>query len=168
MNRRDQLLDLISYDAETGVLRWKKTTQHTKAGAEVGTINSRGYRMIRVANKRELAHRAIWLMVHGRYPLVIDHINRNPSDNRLANLREATRSDNQHNRTRNGCAFYRTQSRKWQACVMVDRKTCHIGLYETEAEARRVARIIGKKVSEGVRPAPPTRQDILRMLQEIA
>lgn len=168
MNRRDELLELITYDAETGVLRWKHTTQWTKAGAEVGTVNNRGYRQIRVRGKRELAHRAIWLMVHGRYPSAIDHINRNPGDNRLANLREVTNSENQYNRTRNGCAFYCSQKRKWQACVMVQRKTCHIGMYDTEEEARRVSNEVGKRVSVGVNPAPPTRREILSILQEIA
>ena len=43
-------------------------------------------------------HRAVWAVVHGRLPTQIDHINGNPYDNRIENLREVTPSQNCMNR----------------------------------------------------------------------
>jgi hypothetical protein len=47
--------------------------------------------------QRVLAHRVIWKMVHGTEPDILDHINRRKSDNRLANLRDVTKSQNCRN-----------------------------------------------------------------------
>ena len=82
-------------------LRWKKQpSNNSPAGKHAGTQNKEGY--WRVALKRQLflAHRAV-LLLSGVFPekedMLVDHINQNPSDNRLENLRWVTNATNQRN-----------------------------------------------------------------------
>src|ERR1700733_11337823 len=84
---------LFDYNPLTGILRRKAT------GA-TGYRKKDGYLVFGAAGKNRTAHRLIWLMVHGRLPRKpkeIDHINGNPSDNRLSNLRIVTHGQNLQN-----------------------------------------------------------------------
>jgi hypothetical protein len=89
----------LDYEPETGVLRWKKSCgSRAKAGAIAGTINSKGYLTLKFRGFSLQAHRVAFAIYHGRWPIpCCDHINGRPTDNTLANLRECTLSDNQHN-----------------------------------------------------------------------
>jgi len=106
----------LSYDPETGILTWKEAGPeffaddsycyrwnaryaNTRAGAPVAG----GYRQIFFPKNGKKAplreHRVIWLMVYGEWPQKeIDHINGDPSDNRIENLREVDRALNMQNR----------------------------------------------------------------------
>lgn len=92
--------DLFSYDPDDGHLRWRRNQSNRKAGQIAGYINWQGRRLLCIGKKRFLAYRVIWLHVYGRWPKgEIDHINRDPLDNRIRNLREATRSQNMANQS---------------------------------------------------------------------
>lgn len=108
MNRRDQtivsdealvahLVKNYAYDAERGVVVNKKLRRVVK-----GTVDGRGYPHTRLRLEGQhptiRLHHMVWVVVHGRLPTQIDHINGNPLDNRLENLREVSASDNQANR----------------------------------------------------------------------
>lgn len=62
--------------------------------------DSRGALHGKILGTKYQAHRVIWKWVHGEDPLIIDHINGNPADNRLANLRSGTIADNSRNYTK--------------------------------------------------------------------
>lgn len=120
----------VDYDQSTGVFRWANVTRkgRCKAGAVAGHVSrADGYVHICVLGRKCLAHRLAWLMAHGRWPSgQIDHINLNRSDNRIANLREATNAENGQNRTaskRNTSGFpgvsWCKSSRKWRAQIRV-------------------------------------------------
>lgn len=95
----DRARELLAYDHETGALTWRVNRSRTKAGAAAGRINEDGYCRVKIDRVEHYAHRVIWLLVHGEFPTgEIDHINRSPADNRLVNLRPATRSANSFNR----------------------------------------------------------------------
>lgn len=100
----EEVRRLFHYDPDTGVLTWKSQPDKRRewntcyAGKEAGYIYNRGARLLQISGRRYLAHRVIFLIVVGRWPEEIDHINRNPADNRWANLRESTRSQNLANR----------------------------------------------------------------------
>lgn len=70
------------------------------AGKPAGYTNKLGYIQVGIGPVLFLAHRIVWKMTHGTEPPELDHINNNPSDNRPANLREASRSENTINRRR--------------------------------------------------------------------
>jgi hypothetical protein len=96
----EELRERLSYDPETGVLRWRKGRRRI-----AGYRKKNGYREIECRYKRQsiylLAHRVAWAIVMGAWPRdQIDHRNGNRDDNRLANLREATAAENQQNRAR--------------------------------------------------------------------
>ncbi|WP_409242962.1 HNH endonuclease, partial [Enterobacter hormaechei] len=84
-----------------------------------------------------------WMYVHGELPeLDIDHINGNPSDNRLENLRLVTHQQNMCNRKKRndnssgypGVCFHKTNN-KWHASIRVKGKRIHLGYFKTAKEA---------------------------------
>jgi hypothetical protein len=125
----EELREYLDYEPETGVLRWKKARgTRAKAGAIAGRVTPRGYLRLKFKQTRVDAHRVAFALHNGHWPTpCCDHINGNPSDNRAANLRECTRSSNQHNRkiNRNNTSgvkgVYRMRN-SWLAQVSVRRK----------------------------------------------
>ena len=97
----ERLRELLDYDPETGVFRWRVDRRKVRPDGIAGSIHSvYGYRIIKVDFVKYRAARLAWLYVHGRWPLAeIDHRNRRRDDDRIANLREATHSQNGANQT---------------------------------------------------------------------
>ncbi|MGH4944573.1 HNH endonuclease signature motif containing protein [Klebsiella pneumoniae] len=95
------LHECFSYDADTGNIYWKfRPSSHFKnesacqnwnnryAGNKAGTVDAKGYRVIKLLGTPHKAHRIIWALSHGQYPEgFIDHINGMTDDNRIGNLR---------------------------------------------------------------------------------
>ena len=102
MLTQQRLKELVSYDPETGEMRWLNiTSKRVHVGDIVGGIQSDGRTLTSIDGKRYRLHRLAWLYMTGSFPsdeFQIDHINRIPSDNRWCNLRLATSSQNLANR----------------------------------------------------------------------
>lgn len=140
-----RLHELFDYDPATGVLRWKvPTNTRVKAGDEAGTITGKGYRRIMVDGRLYLAHRLAWLCTHGVWPTNdLDHINGRRADNRISNLREATRSENLQNRrhaqsgSRSGLlgASWHGHKGRWRAEIRYNGKRVFLGHFDTAEEA---------------------------------
>jgi hypothetical protein len=91
----------------------------------------------------------IWEAFNGPIPdgMEIDHKDRNPSNNKLSNLRLATREQNARNnsghrnsRSKHSGVCFHQRLNRWQAYIRVKRKLVHLGYFETEdqAAARRL------------------------------
>lgn len=83
----------------------------------------------------------------------VDHINRNPLDNRRKNLRFCTRSENNHNRgiNKNNTSgytgvYWHKGAGKWLAQIMLDRKRINIGLFSSPLSAHRVRQQYAKTI----------------------
>jgi hypothetical protein len=93
------LRELLHYDPETGLFRWNVQRCNVAAGAVAGNLKDDGAIRIGIDGHLYLAHRLVWLYVHGCWPtMCIDHINGNPADNRIANLRDVSNRANGQNR----------------------------------------------------------------------
>lgn len=95
----ERLMEMLSYDPETGVFRWRrKPARNIIIGQRAGQVRSDAHRAINIDGKRHYEHRLAWLYIHGSWPEHhVDHINLDGTDNRLANLRQASGSDNYGN-----------------------------------------------------------------------
>ena len=140
-----EVLRKLSYDRETGVFRWAVSpAQSIKAGTIAGHVHkkkTKGYREIKIAGVICFAHRLAWLFVHGDWPgSELDHINGDRSDNRICNLRPATRSQNLANVRRHcdntsGFKGVSASGRKWRATIKIGRLQRHLGVFENKEAA---------------------------------
>jgi HNH endonuclease len=129
----DKLREKLSYNAKTGVLRWR-------GGDIAGCLNSTGYRVIRMDKKLMYAHRIAWVLHYGIWPDGdLDHKNRDKSDNRIANLRMASRSRNVANAPARGSlpkGCYQLKGRsRWYSQIVVDGKVKRLGTFPTQEAA---------------------------------
>lgn len=92
------LEELLSYDPKTGELRWQVSRGGVLQGAIAGRVDHTNRRIIGIASKVYVAHRIAWKLHYKKEPVdLVDHINGDPGDNRIDNLREATHSQNRVN-----------------------------------------------------------------------
>jgi hypothetical protein len=140
MNQINQskLKEIFSYDAETGFFtRLVSTARLAKSGTVVNNKGALGYFQIKVAGKSYLAHRLAWLYVYGEFPKEhIDHINGNPSDNRISNLRDVDRRINMQNKktkssNKSGYLGVFPNCGKWIARIRKDGVLMNLGNFST-------------------------------------
>lgn len=87
----DTIRTLYSYDPNAGTI-------YKNGVALLGKTTKNGHLQIDVFGKKVMYHRLGWFLHHGAWPNeLVDHINRDPSDNRITNLRLARPTDNQAN-----------------------------------------------------------------------
>jgi hypothetical protein len=141
----DRLREVLSYCADTGVFYWKAICcKRMSVGTVAGSVKKNGYVAICVDGNRYPAHRLAWAYVTGQWPAGdIDHINKVPGDNRFANLREATRSQNKQNSDyTHGTSKYRgvywiKKSKKWGAMIEINDQRIWLGSFNQETQAAR-------------------------------
>lgn len=163
--------ELFDYDPDTGILTWrprrndhpsfKKDGYNAKrnaaiwnshyAGKPAGSLHKKGYVCTTIGSRSYRNQRLIWLYVHGYVPEQVDHINGQRCDNRLINLRAATRFENSRNRKIRhdsasghiGVSWHKTE-KKWRAHICRNGKMVTLGRFANINDAitaRRTAEV---------------------------
>lgn len=142
----DYVREILAYNPETGVFRWKPRPEKPgrggifpRTGKIAGRINTGGHRQIMIGAHGYLAHRLAYLIMTSEWPSEeIDHMNGARDDNRWANLRSATHTQNVRN-----CKKYRQNSSgakgvffiagakrpTWHAAIRVNKKSIYLGRF---------------------------------------
>jgi len=138
------LHEVLKYDPDTGIFTWnKKISKRNVVGRPAGCLRN-GYITIDLFNKRYQAHRLALIYVYGHCDSKdVDHINGIKNDNRISNLRFATRSENKQNRLsiqpNNKSGYtgvdWHKSSNSWRATITTMRKQKHLGTFKTKEEA---------------------------------
>lgn len=138
------LRECFDYNPDTGVFTWRVSpSRKIRVGDVAGSTAGRGYLRLSFYGQRIYAHRAAWLHVHGHLPEAdIDHIDADFTNNRLANLRPATGSQNQANKPRQrnntsgvkGVYWCRATS-KWVANIKSAKRTKYLGSFASKDAA---------------------------------
>lgn len=152
-----ELLEILSYDKDTGIFTWTGKRKGTKCGKIAGTISSDNYIQIQISGKIYRSHRLAWFYIYGRWPNgIIDHIDRDTLNSAIGNLREASPSENQRNRgiNKNSTTGIKgvslnSKTGKYESYIKISGKKKHLGLFSSveEAHAAQVkaeAEIYGK------------------------
>lgn len=138
-----RLKEVFDYNPETGMFtRILAISRKSKVGDIIRTTNKHGYIVLRLDKELHFCHRLAWLYVYGEYPKSnIDHINGNPSDNRIANLRDVSQKVNAQNirkphcDNKTGFAGVCKDKKKFNARIYHNGKTVNLGSFSTPEEA---------------------------------
>ena len=143
----EELERLFDYDPDTGVVTRKISVGACKKGDPLRQQTRRGYYRVQIQGVDYKLHRIIWKLHHKvevPQDLMIDHLNRDPSDNRICNLRVCTARVNNNNRdpqqprtkpnkVKEGPVgvYYHKRDKRWRARL----RNKHLGSFSTYAEA---------------------------------
>lgn len=135
-----------------GELFWKAPRKNVRVGNKAGGIDVKGYMRVTVDQKPYLLHRVVYMMFKGRLPKLLDHIDGNPLNNRIENLRPCTQSQNAQNRKMQANntsgikgVYWNKNKNKWMARVMTKNKREFLGYFDSldaAAEAVNKARFL--------------------------
>lgn len=138
-----ELLDVLHYDPRTGNFTWLVKRGPRAVGSRAGGLNGGGQLLICFKGRYYTAARLAYLYMMGEWPPAeIDHINRDPTDNRWENLRPANRSENCTNRRTfsttgfKGVSFHKYgYKKKYTARIVANGKLKSLGYFETPEQA---------------------------------
>ena len=143
----DELRNSFKYNPDTGDMFSLPSGRHRPP-------NSRGYIRLNHNGRMLQGHRVAWALYHGELPdpsLEIDHINGNPSDNRISNLRLVSQSDNLRNKNKYknckhgypGILLEKNRERCWRAQIGVNGGIKKLGAFRCKTAA-----IVARKQGE--------------------
>ena len=132
------------FEYRDGKLFYKKTEGCMKKGSEAGTRNPSGHIKTLINRKPYLVHRIVFMMHHGYLPEYLDHIDGDPANNKIENLRPATYSQNNLNRGKHkrntsgfkGVTWVKTENR-YSARIAINGKRLFLGYFDDPKKAHK-------------------------------
>lgn len=125
------------FDYKDGVLYKKPKTKRCKSNIVVGAHHGNGYYKTSINYKKYYIHRLIYMMFYGEFPVQIDHIDGNRSNNKIENLRTSSNTQNNQNKpltkaNKSGCknVYWHNSANKWSVSIQVYGKKLYLGLFE--------------------------------------
>ena len=123
---------------EDGKLVWNANARKDRVGKVAGRKDALGYLRIHALGKTMVAvHRVIFYMHHGWVPELVDHIDGDNCNNRIENLRAATRLGNSRNcktpaTNTSGVkgVYWREAAQCWIASIRINKKLTHLGTFK--------------------------------------
>lgn len=146
----ERVRELLDYNPDTGDFHWKPRP--------AGHKRKSGYVSIHIDGCEIKAHQLAWFLTTGEWPeTLIDHINGDPSDNRISNLRDGTAKLNAENMRRAAArsrskllgVTWHEKNAKWQAEISVSGKKHYLGTYDTPEEAHQAYLEAKRRMHEG-------------------
>jgi len=142
---QEYLKSILEYCPDSGNLTWKvnrgmRYCKGMKAGAIHKNKDGKSYLKINIHRKTYMSHRIIWMLLHGYWPVQIDHINGNGTDNSLKNLREVTSAQNGQNkrrsaRNKSGVVGVSRNGKNWCAKIGYNGGVVLLGYFRDKFEA---------------------------------
>ena len=155
----DYLRTVLDYHPKLGLFFWRWRDELPiwlnvrRNGTAAGhRPDKNGYIRIDINSRHYLAHRLAWLYVHGEWPQdQIDHINENPSDNRIANLRESPHGPNNvrskpMKNNRSGAVGVFLKGKHWVATISHEKRRTHLGPFASIEEAKAARDRVAKQL----------------------
>ena len=153
MLTQDRLKTVLDYNPETGIWIWKLHYFIRLVGERAGRRTTAGYRQIQIDGKLYYEHRLAFLYMLGRWPKEhVDHINGIKNKNEWTNLREATRTENQYNKSyakKNKLKIkgvHLNINGKYVAQLRINKEVFVIGRFDTLEEATKAYELKAKEV----------------------
>jgi hypothetical protein len=142
----DQDYVLSAFDYQDGQLI-RKIGRINEVGSIAGCVHKgTGYVHIKIKAKAFKAHRLIFLYHYGYFPEFVDHIDGNKQNNRIENLREASKQENcQNQKVRwtnssgvKGVSWHKV-NKKWKVALCKNYRSYYFGTYEDKELAELVS-----------------------------
>jgi hypothetical protein len=155
MITQNKLKKIIHYDPETGVFTWLRSKKKAIAGRQAGylaRLSSRSecrYRIICIAGTNYLAHRLAFLYMSGSFPQHhVDHLNHDGSDNKWANLRDVSSTENnrnirKHHDNKSGICGVWFDKNRWIVKIGINSKQICVGRFDNLFDA-----VCARKIAE--------------------
>jgi hypothetical protein len=155
----DRIREILTYNPHNGSFIWNvrndaRQEWNTRyAGKPAGSLHN-GYLIISIDNTRFPAHRIAWVYMTGINPQnVIDHIDRNPKNNKFSNLRLASVAENRMNvssysNSKSGIkgVSYCQTNRKWRTEIQANYKKTCLGWFESKELAEEAYKNASLKI----------------------
>jgi HNH endonuclease/AP2 domain len=150
----DVMREHLALNEKTGVLTWKIPPKNNQvsAGDSVGGVSEQGYIRFSLGGVKYMAHRVVYAMLTGLQPEEVDHIDGDRQNNKIDNLRAATKSTNQRNVKRkinNTSGFtgvyWHKQRQRWVATIRANNRAIH--LCETKCKNEAVSARLNAQIA---------------------